>query len=73
MPKYGTDYKTMSIVCSPEEHKVFKMKSAEYGVTLTEVCRLALNDDATWKRAAKAKQAERKAAKAEKKWNSTDQ
>lgn len=49
--RYGQDYKSFTVILSPEEHKVCKMRAAEYGVTVTDVCRMALADEALWQRA----------------------
>ena len=52
---YGQDYKTLAIVVTPEEHRDIKIKAATFGVTVSDVCRAALADDAAWRKAAKAK------------------
>lgn len=54
---YGKDYKTLSLVLSLEEHHAYKVKAATYGVALADVCRAALADEATWKKAAKLRAA----------------
>ena len=53
--EYGRDYRTLSIAVKPEEHRRYKILAATHGVTIAEVCRLALGDDAMWKRAAEAR------------------
>ena len=50
---YGKDYKTISVMVSPEEHRKYKIKAAQYGITIGEVVRMALADDAIWKKAVK--------------------
>ena len=59
---YGKDYKTIGLVLTPEEHRQYKIKAAETGVGISDVCRLALADDAMWKKAQREK-AREKAAK----------
>lgn len=62
--RYGQDYKSFSIILSPEEHRVCKMRSAQFGVTVTDVCRLALADEAVWQRAQDEKQKKKEDAEA---------
>jgi len=64
--RYGIDYRTAGLVLSPEEHRAYRMKSVEMDVTISEVCRLALADDAVWRKAARLKARERAARGAEK-------
>ena len=52
---YGKDYKTISIVVTPEEHRRCKVRAAELEISINEVVRHALADDRIWQRAAKAK------------------
>ena len=52
---YGKDFKTLSIVVTPEEHRGIKIKAATYGVTVADVCRLALADDSLWRKAQRQK------------------
>lgn len=51
--EYGVDFRTLTIAMPPDEHKAAKMRSAEHGIPASTVCRMALADDALWKRAAK--------------------
>ena len=53
--KYGKDFKNLSISLDPEDHKRFRIKAVEFEVSVTEVCRLALNDDRMWRRAQREK------------------
>ena len=57
--EYGKDFKTLSIVVSPEEHRAYRIKSAETGVTVSEVCRLALADETIWRKAQREKAKQR--------------
>lgn len=57
--KRGVDFKTLSIQLSPEAHKQARIRSAETGVAIAEICRMALADDELWERAAEAREAER--------------
>jgi hypothetical protein len=52
---YGQDYKTISIVLPPRDHRAYKIKSAELDIPINEVVRLALADDRIWKRAARSR------------------
>lgn len=53
--EYGRDFKTITFQVSPDEHQAFRIRAATYGLTVSDVCRLALADEAMWKRAAKIK------------------
>lgn len=56
--KYGSDYVNLSVLLAPAEHKAYRMKALEQGVTLADVVRLALQDERNWKAAIKAKRSE---------------
>ena len=49
--KYGKDYKSIAVVLTPAEHVAYKVKAAEYGIPMSDVCRLALEKENLWKEA----------------------
>lgn len=53
--RYGMDYKNISILVSPDDHRKYRMKALELGITLADVVRVALEDERVWKAAVKAK------------------
>lgn len=53
---YGKDFVMMTVAVPPEERKQAKLKSVSYGISISELIRLALSDEGYWKKAAKMKQ-----------------
>ena len=60
--RFGVDFKSFTLAYPLAEHKALRMKALEFGVSVAEVARMALADDALWRKAAREK-ARGKAAK----------
>jgi len=48
------DEKRIAFVVSPEEYRAAKIKAAEYGITISDLGRVALADENLWQRAAES-------------------
>lgn len=57
LQKYGEDYKNLCVLLTPEEHRAYRIRALEMGITVADVVRVALEDERNWKAAAKARAA----------------